>query len=558
MSVDASTAAPAPRRPAASPELDSLRAIVLRLREEGRIDDAFEHSFSAVQRVLDQVRVLQLKIAEMRKKALGQTTERVNAEQLELLLEQLAALEAEPDGASAEEDPEQEAQADARLDKALEDERAKEREQRAQDAESDKKKKKRGIDTSNAEREERVSELSESARTHAETGQVARLIGHDTVEMLEYEPGRFVLRVTKVAKYGFGGDGSEGVLSAPAPDKVLPRALAGASLYADILVSKLVDHLPLNRIHQRYLRAGVDIPLSTLAEWMAVACDTLEPVAKMLWARLERADVVRIDASGIKVQDPDEPEHIVRGTMWCLVGDDRDVAFRYAEDGAGESGPWTYLKKRQGYVQSDAANIFDRLHNGRVARTIEVGCNAHARRKFVALMGVDSRVAFPLQLYGRLYKVERLAKLRKLDSRELHQLRQKESVRIVDKLYSWFAKHAKDDPPGQPLAKAIAYALNHRDALTRFLEDGRLDIDNNLCEQQIRSLALGRKNYLFAGSHEAAKRLAIGYTLTRSCAMHGVAPLPYLADVLEKIAADWPQDKADELLPDHWLKLHAR
>jgi len=537
--------------------VDSLRAIVAQLREEGRVDDAFEHSFSAVQRVLDQVRALQLKIGEMRKKALGQTSERVNAEQLELLLEQLAALEAAPDAASAEAEAEEEAEADARLDKALEEERAKEREQQARDAESDKKKK-RGIDTTNAVREERVSELSEAARTHAETGQVARLIGHDTVEMLEYEPGRFVLRVTKVAKYGFGGDGSEGVLSAPAPDKVLARALAGASLYADILVSKLVDHLPLNRIHQRYLRAGLDIPLSTLAEWMAVACDTLEPVAERLWARIERADVVRIDASGIKVQAPDEPEHIVRGTMWCLVGDDRDVAFRYAEDGGGKSGPWAYLADRKGYVQSDAANIFDRLHNGRVANAIEVGCNAHARRKFVALMGVDSRVAFPLQLYGRLYKVERLAKLKALGPQGLHELRQKESARIVDKLYRWFAKHAKDDTPDQPFARAIAYALNHRDALTRFLDDGRLDIDNNLCEQQIRSLALGRKNYLFAGSHDAAKRLAIGYTLARSCAMLGVPPLAYFTDVLEKIAAGWPDSRADELLPDRWLKQHNR
>jgi transposase len=538
--------------------VDSLRAIVAQLREEGRVDDAFEHSFTAVQRVLDQVRTLQLKIAEMRKKALGQTSERVNSEQLELLLEQLAALTAEQDPAVVDADSDEEKEADARLDKELEKERVKEREQQAKDAELEKKKKKRGIDTSEAAREVHFSELPEEERTNAETGKVARLIGHDTVEMLEYEAGRFVLHVTKVAKYGFGGDGGDGVLSAPAPDKVLPRALAGASVYADLIVSKLVDHLPLNRIHQRYLRAGVDIPLSTLAEWMAVACDTLAPIVERLWLRVEDAVVVRIDASGIKVQDPDAPANITRGTMWCMVGDDRDVIFRYAETGAGEAGPWKYLAGRKGYKQSDGANVFDRLHNGAAACAIAVGCNAHARRKFVALKDVDSRVAFALQLYGRLYKVERLAKLRKLDPDGLRELRQKESVRIVDKLYRWFAKHAKDDPPDQPLTKAIAYAINHREALTRFLEDGRLDIDNNLCEQQIRALALGRKNYLFAGSHDAARRLAVGYTLTRTCAMHGVAPFTYLTDVLEKLAASWPQARLDELLPDRWQELHAK
>jgi len=534
-----------------------LREIVARLRAEGRDDDAFEHSFSAVQAVLDHVHALQLKIAALRKQALGKTSERVNAEQLELLLGQLAALTGEQEAADVDQETEEEKRADAQLDKELEEEREKGKRDK-EEAEGDKRKKKRGIDTSHAEREEHLSELSEAERTDEETGKVARLLGHDTVELLEYEPGRFVLHVTQVAKYAFGGDGSAGIRSAPAPAKVLPRALAGASLYADIIVSKLADHLPLNRLHERYLRAGLDIPLSTLAEWMAVGCDALSPIADRLWERVEAATVVRIDASGIKVQDPEAEDNIVRGTMWCTVGDDRDVVFRYAEDGTGEKGPWTFLANRKGYIQRDGANLFDRLHNGRVASAIEVGCNAHARRKLVALMDGDSRVAFPLQLYGRLYKVERLGKLKKLDPDGIRALRQQKSVPIVNKLYAWFAKHAKDDAPEQPFAKAIAYAVNHRQSLTRFLDDGRLDIDNNLCEQQIRALALGRKNYLFAGSHDAARRLAVGYTITRSCAMHGVPPLAYVTDVLEKLANDWPQSKLDELLPDRWLAARAR
>lgn len=549
--MEAQPSPPPTRRPEA-PEVGDLRAIVARLRKEGRVDDAFEHSFSAVQAVLDHVRLLELKILAMRKAAVGKTSERVDNRQLALLLDELASLQAALGGDVV--DAEEEARADAELDKEIEQERE---EERARSKRGDgERKRQRGIDTSGVETVERCLELSEAERTHAESGAVAKLIGHDTVETLEYQAGYFVLHVTKVAKYGFGGDGSAGVLSAPAPDKVLPRALAGTSLFADILVGKHVDHLPLNRLHHRYLRAGVDIPQSTLAEWIATACDTLEPLAKRLWERVEGASVVRIDASGIKVQAPKTDENIVRGTMWCLVGDDRDVAFRYAENGTGECGPWQYLAGRKGYVQADAANIFERLYNGSVARCIEVGCNAHARRKFVALMDSDSRVAHALQLYGRLYKVERLAKLRKLDADGVRALRQQHSVSIVEKLYRWLARHAKDDPPDSAFAKAIAYAINHRVALTRFLADGRLDIDNNLCEQQIRSLALGRKNFLFAGSHSAAHRLAVGYTLTRTCAMHGVPPQPYLTDVLAKLAAGWSNDRIDELLPDRWMALH--
>ena len=135
-------------------------------------------------------------------------------------------------------------------------------------------------------------------------------------------------------------------------------------------------------------------------------------------------------------------------------------------------------------------------------------------------------------------------------------LRQQRSAPLVAELHRGFAKRAADDPPDQPFAKAIAYAVNHQTALTRFLGDGRLDIDNNLCEQQIRSLALGRRNYLFAGSHDSARRIAVGYSITRTCAMHGVPPLPYVTDVLAKLAGGWPQSRLDELLPEHWMAPH--
>lgn len=532
--------------------------MVGKLREEGRVDDAFERSFEAIRLVLEQMRQLQLKIHELQKSALGKTSERVDSEQLTLMLEEFSALQA---GIAAGEPVSTEAEAleDAVLDEELEQERARQRAAAAGHGDSDgdrEHKKKRGLDTSNVAVKHDVSELSEAERTHPETGAVATLLGHDTVETLEYKPGRFRMVVTKVARYGFGGDGSAGIISAPAPVKLVPRALAGTSVLADLIVGKHVDHLPLNRLHHRYLRAGLEIPRSTLAEWYAFACDALEPVARRLYERVLTATVVRIDASGLKVQDSKADGNITRGTMWCLVGDDRDVSFRYAEDGTGDNGPWQFLQGRKGFVQADAANVFQRVYNGRVGNATPVGCNAHARRKFIALLHQDSRVAHVVQLYGRLYKVERLAKMRGLNPDGVLALRRQYSAGIVKKLYTWLARHATDDPPDTSFSKAIAYAINHKTALTKFVEDGRLDIDNNLCERQIRALALGRKNFLFAGSHQAANRIAIGYSLTRTCAMHDVPPQPYLTDILTKLAGNWPQSRLDELLPDKWMKLH--
>jgi transposase len=227
---------------------------------------------------------------------------------------------------------------------------------------------------------------------------------------------------------------------------------------------------------------------------------------------LEVAYLNQTDATGVKVLDPESPENIQRGTMWCCVGDERNVVFRYTPTGEGARGPWEFLAGRTGYVQADAASVFDRLFNGRVASAVEVGCWSHSRRKLTELQDMDCRVAYPLKLIARLYRIEHLA-------------------------------DASD------LAKAAAYMINHWAALTRFLQDGRLKLDNNLCEQQLRAIALGRNNFLFFGSHRAAERAAVLYSLTRTCALQRVSPLSYLANVLRKLAAGWPQSRIDELLP---------
>jgi transposase len=242
--------------------------------------------------------------------------------------------------------------------------------------------------------------------------------------------------------------------------------------------------------------------------------------------------------------------------MWCYVGDDLDVVFRYTPTGEGASGPWEFLAGRTGYVQADAASVFDRLYNGQVASATEAGCWSHGRRRLVALRDTDCRVAYPLKLIARLYRIEHLADALQLSPDERASLRQERSQPVLAKLKRWLLSTLANEPPSSDLAKATGYLLNQWTALSQFIKDGRLDLDNNLCEQQMRDIALGRKNYLFAGSHDAARRAAALYSLMRSCAQRRVPPLPYLTDVLRKLADGWKQSRLDELLPHRWEEMH--
>lgn len=275
-----------------------------------------------------------------------------------------------------------------------------------------------------------------------------------------------------------------------------------------------------------------------------------------LFARVLCSYVLATDGTGLMVLDRKHSQNIVRGTMWNTVGDDRDVVFHYTPTAEGAAGPWEFLKDRSGYIQADASSTFDRLFNGKVSRATEVGCWAHARRKFEALRDVDCRVAHPLNLISRLYRFEELADLKGLDPEARAALRSERSRPELDKLLAFLAIRYANEPPSSPFAKACAYTINHREALGRFLGDGRLHLDNNICEQQMRAVALGRRNFLFAGSHEAAGRAADLYSLTRTCALRKVPVLPYFTDILSKLGDGWPDDCIEELTPDHWLELH--
>jgi len=512
---------------------------------EGRQEEAFDFLFSALAAVLEKSRELELLLARMRR--VGRSSERLDPGQLALLFEELVEqLGTQP----AALDPEAEAREDAELEREIESAQEARRERGEPEPEP-----RRTWRTAGVKREVHTVALPPEERTCERCGQQKKKIGEDLSPVLEYVPAHFVEHEYRLEKWACSTC-KRGVSTAPAPAKVIGRSAADASVLAQVVVSKYVDHTPLHRQHRIYQRSGVTLPVSTLSDWVAEVGERVEPLVEKIAQRiLHEAYVASTDATGLAVLDPTSPEHIQRGTIWALVGDDEDVVFRYTPTGEGASGPWHFLRGRKGYIQADASNVFDRLFNGQAASATEVGCWAHARRKFVALQDTDCRVAYPLKLITRLYRIERLADVKDLSPEERVKLRGERSQRVLDTLHPWLVTTAAQEPPSSDLARASGYVLNHWNALNRFLDDGRLSLDNNLCERQLRDIALGRKNFLFAGSHAAAHRTANLYSLLRTAAQHGVPPLPYLTDILRSLATGC--DQLDGLLPDRWLASRA-
>jgi transposase len=283
-------------------------------------------------------------------------------------------------------------------------------------------------------------EVDAEDRVCSRCGQEKHKIGEDVSRVLEYVPGCFVEHEHRLEKWACRSC-KWGVTTAPGPAKVIPGSAVGASVLAQAVVSKHVDHTPLHRLQRIWDRSGVRIPVSTLSDWVARVAERVEPLVERLAQRIvEDAYLLRTDATGLKVLDPTSPENIERGTIWCYVGDDRDVVFRYTPTGEGARGPWAFLAGRQGYVQADAASVFDRLYNGDVASAVEVGCWAHGRRRLVALQDTDPRVAYPLKLIGRLYRIERLADARELCPQERAELRRERSGPELDALQRWLVQ----------------------------------------------------------------------------------------------------------------------
>jgi len=376
----------------------------------------------------------------------------------------------------------------------------------------------------------------------------AKKIGEEITEVLEYTPGKLYVKKYIRPKYVLPAE--KGIVIGELPSLPIPKGNAGASLISHIIVSKYVDHLPFYRQVQMFKRLDATIAESTLNDWFSAGCTLMEPLYQKLVAQITRGSYLMADETPIPVLDQDKPGTTHQGYHWVYHSPlEKLVCFDY-QRGRGREGPVKFLKDFRGALQTDGYSAYD-IFEGREGYTM-LSCMAHARRYFEQAQDNDrARTGHVLAKMQELYAVERIAREGKYSFEQRKQARIEKSVPILDELEAWLKENITEVLPKSAIGKAIAYSLSRWARLSRYTDDGRYEIDNNPVENSIRPVALGRKNYLFAGSHEAAQRAAMIYSFLGSCKKNDVNPSDWLTDVLGRL----PNHKAnrlDELLPHNW------
>ena len=345
------------------------------------------------------------------------------------------------------------------------------------------------------------------------------------------------------------------MVAAPAPDHAIARGRAGAGLLAHIVVSKYDDHLPLYRQAEIFARDGVSLETSTLSGWVGATAAALQPLVDALAADVLAGDTLHVDDTPVPVLAPGTGK-TKTGRLWTYVRDERPFAgsrppaalFFYSPDRKGEH-PRAHLKDFRGVIHADGYAGFNELFAG--GKIVEAACWAHVRRKF---FDVHAATASPiakeaLDRIGQLYAVEKTINGSPPDRRR--QQRQQRSKPIAEALAAWAEQTVRQLSRKSELAQAFRYMRARWTALVRCFDDGRLALDNNPAERALRCVAIGRKNYLFAGSDAGGRRAAAIYSLIESAKLNGLNPQHYLADVLARIA-DHPARRIAELLPWNW------
>jgi transposase len=383
----------------------------------------------------------------------------------------------------------------------------------------------------------------------------SKKIGEEVTEVMEYKKAEIYVKKFIRPKYALPQQ--EGIVVGNLPSLPIPKGNAGASLLSHILIGKYVDHLPLYRQQQQFKRLGVEISDKTIGGWVSACGELLTPLYEKLVQLVRESSYTQADETPIKVLDKEKKKDSHKGYFWVYYSPiSKLVCFQYRK-GRGREGPKEFLKDYRGAIQADGWQVYDKFE--KTQGIILLGCMAHARRKFEEAKDHDlSRAEYVLSEMQKLYKTEKKAREEDLDYEQRKALRISESKPVVDKLKSWLSENApgansKVLPKGK-IGAAISYTLGQWHKLERYLEDGRYEIDNNWVENSIRPVAVGRKNYLFAGSHDAAQRSAMIYSFMATCKKNDVEPSGWLTDVLSRIQ-DHPINKISELLPGNCIKI---
>ena len=406
----------------------------------------------------------------------------------------------------------------------------------------------------NARRIDNPIAVPEHDRPCPSCGDARVCIGHDVTEVIELIPAEVVVRLDRREKLACERCEGE-LIRAPLGDKVVAGGIYGSGLVAKLIVDKYHHGMPLNRQRQELSWLGLDMPSASCSDQICWGTDLLRPLWDQLQSDALHAHVMQLDSTSLPVRDKDNGYGVKLGSLHAYVGDAQVAAYLYTSSGKktgqriGELGPEDFLKMRVGLTVADASNIFEKSFQR--PELIEVGCNAHARRGFVqALDAGDKRAALPLTAFKRLYEVEDVVRALGVDERTA--LRRERARPIYDELLSWCRTYRPHEPPKTPLAQAIGYVINHGVALTRFIDDGTLPIDNTLVERLHRRPAITRRSFLFAGSHAGGERAAIAFSILATCDLCDVNPVDYLGDVLPRLARGVEEHQIQSLLPKAW------
>jgi len=515
-------------------DIDALHRIILAQAAEA---DAREAELAAAKAGLLakalEIEKYKLQIARLRRMQFGRSSEKITRtiEQLELKLEELEAESPAATGDASGEPP-----------------------QPGEPSSSDRKKSERRALPAHLPCRDVVHEPSCTCPT---CGGEMRKVGEDVTRVLDYIPGHF--EVVRHVRPAFSCRRCESMVQKPMPSLPIERGQAGPGLLAHILVGKYCDHLPLYRQSGIYAREGVDLDRTTMATWVGKVTALAAPLVEAVADHVMAAAKVHVDDTPVPVLAPGTGK-TKTGRLWVYLRDERPfgsrappaVVYRYSPDRKADH-PRAQLAHFHGFLQADGYSGFGPLYeaaNGQPATVTEVACWAHVRRYFYDLhVSTSAPIAGEaLQRIGRLFDVERTAM--GLPPEERRRVRQSVGRPLIDSLAAFLDASLATISGRSDLAKAIRYARSRWAALTRYLDDGTLEISNNAAERAIRPLALGRKNYLFAGSDAGGERAAAAYTLIETAKLNGLDPEAYLREVIDRIA-DHPINRIAELLPWH-------
>jgi transposase len=378
-----------------------------------------------------------------------------------------------------------------------------------------------------------------------------KCIGQEITDELEYSPAKLFINRYIRNKYVAPADekGNQEVKVASLDFRPIPKCIAGTNLLTQIIIDKFVDHLPLYRQIQRFSREGVDIPSSTIDSWVRLTSQLLWPLYECHRQHTLKNGYLQADESPIKVQDSDKKGATHTGFMWVYHAPiPKSVYFDYRK-GRGSEGPLEMLNEFEGYLQTDGYSVYPQF--ALKENVSHVGCWAHARRYFEKALDYNkTNASHVMLLIQKLYAIERKATDKNLSPEEKHALRLEESLSVLNEIGNYISVQSKLELPKSPLGKAYDYCHKRWDSLMNYLKDGNLQIDNNLVENAIRPLALGRKNYLFAGSHDAAKNIAMYYSFFATCKKSGINPAKWFNYALENIN-DTKSSELYNLLPQY-------